>query len=65
MAANNSKLVISCRDFCEKYGTDGASLLVGEFLLKSPDFPGSLELASKLGIMMADLQSALELDPLC
>lgn len=52
--------VLNIRDFKEKYGVKGLTLIVGEFIGRAPDFPGAMELAEQLGYMMADLESALK-----
>lgn len=47
--------------FLKKWGTDGWRLLIAEFMQRAPEFPGDGDLANKLGEMVADLDSVLEI----
>ena len=41
------------------YGYSSLSLVVKEFIARAPEFKGDNELAAQLGVMLADLESAL------
>jgi hypothetical protein len=46
-------------DFVRKYGTEGLSWVVAQFIQRAPEFKGDTVLAKTLGEMTADLESAL------
>lgn len=58
--AADRRFVTTIDEFVEKYGTEGASLLVAAFIERAPAFADDVELAKQLGVMIGDLQSALE-----
>jgi hypothetical protein len=54
--------VLTISDFQKKYGAKGFAFrhVLEEFIYRSPDFPGAMDMAKALGEMMADLESALQ-----
>ncbi len=50
---------MTMQEYLEKYGYRGLSIVVEEFIRRSPAFAGDIRLAEQLGIMLADLESAL------
>jgi hypothetical protein len=54
--ANMTKI----EDFKKKYGNRTLGMLVGIFVNKAPPFKGDEKLAKELGMIIADLESALE-----
>lgn len=48
--------------FQEKYGHSGKALvlLVGDFIRRAPEFKGGEALAYQIGIILADLETALK-----
>ena len=52
--------VENMHDFLQKYGTMTPGIMVAEYIRRAPEFPGDNELASALGVLMADLKTALE-----
>jgi len=54
----NIKSVATVDEFIQKYGRTGAGILIEDFVKTCSG--GDVALASKLGIMVADLESALK-----
>lgn len=52
--------VTNLPEFVAKYGQHGARLLVESFIRAAPEFPGDVNIANDLAILMADLQSVLK-----
>lgn len=46
-------------EFKSKYGEVGWRFLIEEFIRRAPEFPGDRKIAAEIGIMCADLESAL------
>jgi hypothetical protein len=53
------KVVTSMPEFIAKYGVRGVPLLVEKLILEAPPFKGDAALAEALGVVMADLESAV------
>lgn len=51
--------VTNIQEFKKKYGLNSVGLLVASFIRRAPAFEGDEALAKKLGIVVADLESAL------
>ena len=52
--------VSTIEQFVQVYGTKTLGLLVSKYILWSPEFRGSLELAEELGRVLGQLEAALE-----
>lgn len=55
---------MTIQEYQKKYGTETVSLLVGRFILLSPDFVGDRELAREIGRAMGDLEVVLKSLPI-
>ena len=51
--------VDTIEDLLRKYGVKTITLVVETFVRRAPEFEGDGELARRLGVMMADLESGL------
>lgn len=51
---------MTIQEYITQYGTRGTENAVSMFIQKAPGFRGDVALAKLLGVMMADLRSALE-----
>lgn len=54
------KTVANIDEFRDKWGAEGPTLIVGNFIELAPEFPGDRERAQIIGEMMGDLQFALK-----
>lgn len=50
---------MTMQEYLTKYGYASLSRVIGEFILRAPEFKGDKQLAALLGEMSADLESAL------
>ena len=55
---------MTIEEFKKEYGTKSLGLLVGLFIKRAPEFHGGEELASEIGKMIGDLESALASVPI-
>lgn len=51
---------MSLQEFAVKYGIEGWSLPMEEFIRRAPEFQGDKEIAKIIGEINADLQSVIE-----
>jgi hypothetical protein len=56
--------VTNISEFKKKYGEVGWQLTIAAFIERAPWFPGDRKLAGEIGIMVADLSSALKEVPI-
>jgi len=54
------KKISNFSEFKQKYGRRYASILISEYVLRSPEFDGDIELAKRLGELIADLETIMD-----
>jgi len=47
------------KEYLKTYGYHTLSILIAEFIERAPEFTGDKQLAKELGVVSADLESAL------
>lgn len=55
----HGKAIASMKEFIEKWGTVGWKIPIKEFIERSPEFRGDVEIAKIIGEVVADLETAI------